>query len=136
MLCVVLAILQVDFPPIFARSLCKTEEFNISLMDTGVALITLNSGMSGRKARPWFVVRGLKEQISDILFSFRENLVTLCAGFFRFLLLNELDYQGHASEYGIHWNFYSTISLINIFQSFVRDPKYSVWLALSIMTVY
>lgn len=60
MLCVVLAILQVDFPPIFARSLCKTEEYNISLMDVGVALITLNSGMSSRKARPWVKYNGVK----------------------------------------------------------------------------
>lgn len=105
-------------------------------MDTGVALITLNSGMSGRKARPWVILRGLKAQVADILFSFKENLVTLCAGFFRFLLLSELDYQGHASEYGIHWNFYSTISLINIFQSFVRNPKHAFLMALSIMTIY
>ena len=47
MMCVVIAILAVDFPPIFSRSLCKSEELGISLMDTGVALITLNAGMSG-----------------------------------------------------------------------------------------
>ena len=48
------AILAVDFPPIFPRGLCKTEEFGISLMDTGVAVMTLNSGFSGNKARPWW----------------------------------------------------------------------------------
>ena len=46
MMCVVIAILAVDFPPLFSRSLCKSEELGISLMDTGVALITLNAGMS------------------------------------------------------------------------------------------
>jgi hypothetical protein len=53
MIAVVIAILAVDFPPIFYRSLCKTEEVGISLMDTGVALITLNAGITGNKARPW-----------------------------------------------------------------------------------
>lgn len=53
MLAVVIAILAVDFPPIFSRVLCKSEELGISLMDTGVALITLNAGISGAKARPW-----------------------------------------------------------------------------------
>jgi len=47
MLAVVIGILAVDFPEIFYRSLCKTEELGISLMDTGVSLITLNAGMSG-----------------------------------------------------------------------------------------
>ena len=57
MLAVVMAILSVDLPPIFGRRLCKTEEFGMGLMDSGVALITLNSGMSGRKARPWNEVK-------------------------------------------------------------------------------
>jgi len=92
MLFVVLAILQVDFPAIFDRALCKTEESNISLMDVGVALITLNSGMSCRKARPWFSVKGLKAQLSDFIVGVQENIVTVCAGTFRFLLLSELDY--------------------------------------------
>ena len=52
MLAVVIAILAVDFPDIFYRTLCKTEELGISLMDTGVALITINAGMSGPRARP------------------------------------------------------------------------------------
>jgi len=53
MLIVVYAILAVDFPLVFQRSLCKTEEYGISLMDTGVAMITLNAGMTSRMARPW-----------------------------------------------------------------------------------
>lgn len=56
MIAVTMAILAVDFPPIFYRTMCKSEEIGISLMDTGVALITLNAGISGLKARPWHEV--------------------------------------------------------------------------------
>ena len=57
---VVMAILQVDLPPVFYRTLCKTEELGISLMDTGVALITINAGISNLKARPWHEVSSVK----------------------------------------------------------------------------
>jgi hypothetical protein len=49
-----IAILAIDFPVIFERSHAKSEEYGISVMDSGVALITLNAGLSSRKARPWF----------------------------------------------------------------------------------
>lgn len=136
MLCVALAIMQIDYPSIFARSLIKTEEFGISLMDTGVALITLNSGMSQRKARPWFRVLSWKSQAIDILTSIKENLVTAFSGFFRLCLMSELDYTEHASEYGIHWNFYTTVSVINILQSFLRDPKHAMTLAICLILAY
>lgn len=67
MLAVVIAILAVDFPVIFNRSLCKTEELGISLMDTGVSLITLNSGMSGIKARPWIPNSGIKTIPTELM---------------------------------------------------------------------
>ena len=51
---VTVGILAVDFPLIFERVHTKSEEFGISLMDSGVALVTLNAGLSARKARPWF----------------------------------------------------------------------------------
>ena len=66
MMCVVIAILAVDFPPLFSRSLCKSEELGISLMDTGVALITLNAGISNQKARPWNKVTTVKQCCRDL----------------------------------------------------------------------
>ena len=51
---VTVAILGIDFPAIFQRTNAKSEEYGISLMDSGVALITLNAGISCRKARPWY----------------------------------------------------------------------------------
>ena len=54
MLGTTIAILAIDFPSIFERAHSKSEEYGISVMDSGVALITLNAGLSSRKARPWF----------------------------------------------------------------------------------
>jgi hypothetical protein len=54
MLGTVVAILAIDFPSIFQKIHSKSEEYGISVMDSGVALITLNAGISSRKARPWF----------------------------------------------------------------------------------
>lgn len=136
MLCVAQSILQVDFPPIFARSLCKTEEFNISLMDTGVALITLNSGMSGRKARPWISVPSFTGVIRDVYQGLKDSVVTFIGGFGRFLVVHEMNYQEHISEYGTHWNFYTTVALIGISQNLVFNSAYAITLALTIMTVY
>jgi glucosaminylphosphatidylinositol acyltransferase len=54
MVAITVAILGIDFPAIFLRSNSKSEEYGISLMDIGVAVITLNAGISSRKARPWY----------------------------------------------------------------------------------
>ena len=53
MLGTAIAIVAVDFPQLFQRMHTKSEEYGISVMDSGVALITLNAGLSSRKARPW-----------------------------------------------------------------------------------
>lgn len=111
MLAVVIAILAVDFPPIFDRKLCKTEEIGISLMDTGVALITLNAGISGPKARPWKQPGGL---CSELFASVRSVFLPLLVGTLRFWVIQDFDYQEHASEWGIHWNFYTTIAIIGL----------------------
>ena len=92
MLAVVIAILAADFPMIFKRELCKTEEFGISLMDTGVALITLNSGMSSRKARPWNQARSCFGVVKDASEAAVGVIFPLVAGMFRILLVDDLDY--------------------------------------------
>lgn len=133
MLAVVIAILAVDFPPIFDRKLCKTEEIGISLMDTGVALITLNAGISGPKARPWKQTTGW---LSELFSSIKSVILPLIVGTLRFWIISDLDYQEHASEWGIHWNFYTTIALITVLQTLVFSPKYSIALAFGLMMSY
>jgi hypothetical protein len=51
---VTVGILAIDFPAIYERIHSKSEEYGISVMDSGVALVTLNAGLSSRKARPWY----------------------------------------------------------------------------------
>lgn len=43
-----LAMFAVDFPPLFGRHLCKTEDAGWSLMDHGVAAIVLNAACGHR----------------------------------------------------------------------------------------
>lgn len=53
---VTVGILAIDFPAIYERRHAKSEEYGISVMDSGVALITLNAGLTARLARPWFEI--------------------------------------------------------------------------------
>lgn len=92
MFVVVQAILAVDLPTIFDRKMCKTEEFGASLMDVGVALITLNSGMTSRKARPWIKAATITDTLKDLASSFLGVIMPILAGFTRLLLISDLDY--------------------------------------------
>ena len=136
MLAVVIAILAVDFPPIFSRVLCKSEELGISLMDTGVALITLNAGISGAKARPWVKITSLKQWFSELYRSANSVIFPIIVGFLRFCIISELDLQEHPSEWGIHWNFYTTIAVISLLQNLVFRPQYAIFIGLAIIMVY
>ena len=48
MICTVCAILVVDFPVLFDRSLCKAEDYGWALMDVGVSSIMLSMGASSK----------------------------------------------------------------------------------------
>ena len=136
MLAVVIAILAVDLPMIFKRELCKTEEFGISLMDTGVALITLNSGMSSRKARPWNNAKSCFDTLREVFEAAVGIIFPLVAGMFRIMLVDNVDYQEHPSEWGIHWNFYTTVATINVLQALIKWPQLSIPLAFTLILSY
>lgn len=137
MIAVVIAILAIDFPQIFGRPLCKSEEFGISLMDTGVALITLNAGMSGVKARPWNPEALTYGQwYKDFLRNASGIVFPLIVGLLRFCVVSDLDYQEHASEWGIHWNFYTTVAVISLGQSFVYKPKHALGIGVAILITF
>jgi hypothetical protein len=61
-------------------------------MDTGVAAVTLNAGMTSRKARPWIKVGSYRIMLFDLMQGFRDNLSVLAFGFARFLVIRKLDY--------------------------------------------
>ena len=82
-----IAILAIDFPTIFARSSCKTEEFGISLMDTGVALVTLGSGISSNKARPWYFDQTKMSFMKEIMVTLPNLATTFVFGFARLFMV-------------------------------------------------
>ena len=40
------------------------------------------------------------------------------------------------SEWGIHWNFFATISVVNITIVFIKKAKHALLIALLVMTIY
>ena len=106
-------------------------------MDTGVALITLNAGISGMKARPWNSdVNSMRHFIGDVIKSSRGILFPIIVGSLRFWILDDFDYQEHSSEWGIHWNFYTTVAMITLAQNFIVQPKYAMAIGVIIVFTY
>ena len=44
--------------------------------------------------------------------------------------------SGARERVGIHWNFYTTIAMINLVQNLVIDPRFSVAIGLSLLLAY
>ncbi|KAG6441150.1 hypothetical protein O3G_MSEX001690 [Manduca sexta] len=102
----VFCILAVDFKD-FPRYLAKTENYGYSLMDTGVGLFVLMSGLVHKELA--------KNKYTDII---KGNLkfvtILLFLGVARFCSIKQLDYQEHVTEYGVHWNFFFTLAICKI----------------------
>ncbi|XP_055299294.1 uncharacterized protein LOC129566924 [Sitodiplosis mosellana] len=107
-------ILAVDFK-CFPRKLAKTETFGFGLMDTGVGFYVFGNGLvapelSKASESSRLTWKKLEKTIIGCL-----PLVVL--GAVRFAATNELDYQQHISEYGVHWNFFLTLAFTKFFGS-------------------
>ena len=105
-------------------------------MDSGVALITLNAGISSRKGRPWYYQQNKTSIFKELFQAVKESLFPIALGFIRIFLLSELDYQEHASEYGIHWNFYTTIAIVNLLIVFLRNADHALPIAFATLIGY
>ena len=99
------AILAVDFV-VFPRRFAKTESFGISLMDVGVGLFVAIAGMSSPLSRSHIAGYSRRSSIiqgmSPLLILWGVRLVSVKAS----------SYQEHVSEYGVHWNFFLTLALL------------------------
>jgi len=51
-------------------------------------------------------------------------------------MISEFDYQEHASEWGTHWNFYTTIAVISLAQNFLVKTKYALGSGIAILLLY
>lgn len=125
-----LAILAVDFP-CFDRKHAKTETFGISLMDTGVGLYVFSSGLASAAARASLLAprhrspspserrrpggsssgRGGGGQKHRTTLGLPPGVSpALAIGVVRMVALKQANYQEHASEYGLHWNFFLSLA--------------------------
>ncbi|XP_052896661.1 uncharacterized protein LOC128303660 [Anopheles moucheti] len=125
-------ILAVDFH-CFPRELAKTETFGYGLMDIGVGLYVFSNGIV-YKVRPADERRVNAARVWKVL-SGTGPLLLL--GFGRFFLTNELDYQLHVSEYGVHWNFFITLAFVKfagtLIMDLVHDPEVIKFVAITLL---
>ncbi|XP_050362067.1 uncharacterized protein LOC126781223 [Nymphalis io] len=104
-----LCILAVDFKD-FPRHLAKTENYGYSLMDTGVGLFVLISGLVHKDVNKNNYQTVLKSNTKFVL-------ILLLLGIARYFSVKQLDYQVHISEYGVHWNFFFTLAICKLFST-------------------
>ena len=109
-----LTILAVDFH-VFPRRFAKSESFGIGAMDLGVGSIIMSMGMTSPAARGQ---RNLtfKELLSNV----KSSMILIILGCTRVVLVKMTNYQEHVSEYGTHWNFFFTLSLVQILANFIQ----------------
>ncbi len=126
------AILAVDFK-IFPRRFGKTETWGQSVMDIGVGSFVFNGALIGARAT-------LKDKEGrqpnqsigkQLLASTAHSLPIFVLGMIRLLSVKNLDYQEHVTEYGVHWNFFTTLALLPPFAVIFRAlfafvPSYAV----------
>ncbi|CAG8798395.1 3648_t:CDS:2, partial [Cetraspora pellucida] len=75
----------------------------------------------------------------QLLKAVKQAFPILTLGFIRLMMVKGVDYQEHASEYGIHWNFFFTLGFLPIFVTICRTAhkyiRFSI-LGLSIAVLY
>lgn len=105
-------ILAVDFK-CFPRKLAKTETYGFGLMDTGVGLFVFGNGLVAPELRK--SGDNCRMTWTKVEKTFKSCLPLVILGAIRFAATNELDYQQHISEYGVHWNFFLTLACTKFF---------------------
>ncbi|XP_054283351.1 uncharacterized protein LOC129000412 [Macrosteles quadrilineatus] len=103
-----ISILAVDFQ-IYPRRFAKAENYGVSLMDLGVGLYVMASGVVSKEK---FAIRKFKD-------NFFESLPLLCFGVIRCVIMQQIDYQKHITEYGTHWNFFITLGLVKMMANII-----------------
>ncbi|XP_038207708.1 phosphatidylinositol-glycan biosynthesis class W protein-like [Zerene cesonia] len=123
-----LCILAVDFKD-FPRYLAKTERYGYSLMDTGVGLFVLISGLVHKD------LNGNFSKVAKSNFKFVSILLVL--GISRYVSIKQLDYHEHVTEYGVHWNFFITLAVCKFLSTiFLLISNQILVLSISVMVVH
>ncbi|XP_047514759.1 phosphatidylinositol-glycan biosynthesis class W protein-like [Pieris napi] len=121
------AILAVDFKH-FPRYLAKTEMYGYSLMDTGVGLFVLMSGLVHRDFQNDNLLKIGKS-------NFKVISILLILGIGRFVSIKQMNYHEHVTEYGVHWNFFFTLAFCKLISTMFLLASNKP-LLLSIITIF
>ncbi|XP_037051312.1 uncharacterized protein At4g17910-like [Bradysia coprophila] len=131
-----ICILAVDFR-CFPRSLAKTETFGFGLMDTGVGLFVYSNAIISSEIKPITRQKLTLNKLKGLLV---QNSPLLALGMMRFFVINELDYQQHVSEYGVHWNFFLTLAATKIvgtiILSIISTAEHIKYVAILLLVVH
>merc|ERR1711976_36321 len=107
----------------------KTETFGFSLMDTGVGIIVFGSGAAF----------GLSQRAKSYWSDYFQILLLIFIGYIRMISVKSLDYHQHFSEYGVHWNFFFTLAIINFNKELIlraAEPVTLFSVPILLMAVY
>jgi len=128
-----IAILAVDFT-VFPRRFAKTETYGVSLMDVGVGAFLVAQALTSKQARGSSTSHS---RIKLFLSTLKSVSPLLIIGFIRFLSVKATDYQEHVSEYGVHWNFFFTLSFVGILLAILDVPtQYNAIVGTIVILVY
>ncbi|WAR58429.1 hypothetical protein PtB15_5B663 [Puccinia triticina] len=107
-----LSILAVDFT-IFPRKFAKTESWGISLMDAGVGSFVFSLGIiSALPILKRLSVLAPQPLLIELWQSTRKTVPLCLLGLIRIVFVKGVDYPEHVCEYGVHWNFFFTLSIL------------------------
>ncbi|KAF3994152.1 hypothetical protein FT663_00122 [Candidozyma haemuli var. vulneris] len=136
-----LAILAVDFHA-FPRRFAKVETWGTSLMDLGVGSFVFSMGLANSRGviKKKLAVGQKKVSYGKLVIGNTvKALPVLGLGLVRLVSVKSLEYQEHATEYGIHWNFFVTLGLLPVVLGII-DPILNVvprfFVALAIGSLY
>lgn len=118
------AILAVDFH-VFPRRFAKTETTGYGLMDLGAGSFIVSGGFVSHYARhsatsasaSAYGTESYWKTLRPILI---RSIPLIVMGVIRLLTTKGLEYQEHVSEYGVHWNFFFTLTIVGIASTMVR----------------
>jgi phosphatidylinositol glycan class W len=112
------AILAVDFHA-FPRRFCKTEINGYGLMDVGAASFCISAGFVSQRARSSRYdtqqqqqKKQQRQRFNNMFKPLLHTVPLIVIGLIRIIANQELDYQEHVSEYGVHWNFFFTMGVL------------------------
>ena len=85
------------------------ETFGTGLMDVGVGLYVFSMALVSREAR--------RQPGEGLVRGWKTLVALLVLGTGRLVTTKAAAYQEHASEYGVHWNFFFTLAALKVMRS-------------------